>query len=84
MVLFVKMRLFADVALYMACQTGATSKRRAVDRTVAVGSCRKSDARGRNPPLLFLRTCHLPHVVRHVHKSCMLLVAVRTRSLCTL
>ena len=39
-----------------------------MDRKVAVGMCGKSDARGRNPPVLFLRTCHLPHLVRHVHK----------------
>ena len=36
---------------YTACQTGATSKGRAVDRKVAVGMCGKSDARGRNPPV---------------------------------
>ena len=41
---------------YTACQTGATSKGRVEDRKVAVGMCGKSDARGRNPPVLFLRT----------------------------
>ena len=62
---FVKMRLFADVAT--ACQTGSTSKGCAVDRKVAVGILWESDASGRNPPLLLQRTCHLPHFVRHVH-----------------
>ena len=52
----------------------------AMDPKVAVGICRTSDARGRNPPLLFLRTCHLPHFSRHVRKCCLRLVAVRTLS----
>ena len=41
---------------------------RAVNRQVVMGICRNSDARGTNPPLLFLSTCHQPHFVRHVHK----------------
>ena len=75
---FVKMPSFADVV--HGVPNGSNIKRtRAVDRTIAVGMCGKSDARSRNAPVLLLRTCHLPHFVRHVHKN--MLLAARTRSL---
>ena len=63
----VKMPLFADMV--HGVPTGSNIKKGAqwIEK-IAVGMCGKSDARGRNPPLSFLRTCHLPHFVRHVHK----------------
>ena len=64
---FVKMPSFAEVV--HGVPNGSNIKRTRSGSKSRCGHAWKSDARGRNPPVLFLRTCHLPHFVRHVHEN---------------